>query len=164
LAEARIQVTAQLIAMRAGLYALELAPIATTRAKGGMVLPCARIDPLPDTEAETHVAWLTSSPLLLPGSYPAFVRVGGEASLLLTIYKMAGPSAAPGGRAGRAALRAAGAETGAVAVARAWGRGSGDGLAFSTGAFTATGAGAAGGAGAGVSAASDGGTASVATS
>lgn len=95
LAEARIQVTAQLIAMRAGLYALELAPIATTRAKGGMLLPCARIDPLPDSEAETHVAWLTASPLLLPGSYPAFVRVGGEASLLLTIYKLAGPSAAP---------------------------------------------------------------------
>jgi hypothetical protein len=77
-----------------------------------MLLPCARIDALPDSEAETHVAWLTSSPLLLPGSYPAFVRVAGEASLLLTIYKMAGASAAPELR-----IRYMGALTGGMPLA-----------------------------------------------
>jgi hypothetical protein len=93
--DARIQVSAQLLAMKAGLYAMELAPMATSRGAGGIVLPCARIDSLPESQAEVHVASMANTQLLLPGGQAAFVRVGGDASLLLTIYKLAGPVPPP---------------------------------------------------------------------
>ncbi len=87
--------TAQLLAMRPGLYSVELSAMPTSRSIGGMELPCARIDPLPHAAAEVQVACLTHSPLLLPGMYPTYVRVAGEASVLLTIYKLEGPSPPP---------------------------------------------------------------------
>jgi hypothetical protein len=93
--DAPLEVSTQLMALRAGLYAVELAPMRVTRGRGGMVLPCARLDRLPEAEAEVHVAALSPSRLLEPGQYPTFMAVTGDASVLLTIYKLAGPSAAP---------------------------------------------------------------------
>ncbi len=93
--DAPLEVSTQLMALRAGLYAVELAPMRTTRGKGGMVLPCARLDRLPEAEAEVHVAALSATRLLEPGQYPTFMAVTADASVLLTIYKLAGPAAAP---------------------------------------------------------------------
>jgi hypothetical protein len=93
--DAPLEVSTQLMALRAGLYAVELAPMRTTRGKGGIVLPCARLDRLPEAEADVHVAALTATGLLEPGQYPTFMAVTGDASVLLTIYKLGGPSAAP---------------------------------------------------------------------
>ncbi len=81
--------------MKQGLYAVELGATRTQRTDAGLILPCARIDPLPATAADVHFASLSASPLLLPGTHPAFLRVTADASVLLTIYKVAGPTPPP---------------------------------------------------------------------
>jgi hypothetical protein len=60
-----------------------------------MVLPAARIDPLPPLgEGRAFHATLSDTPLLLPGTHPAFLRVvGGRVPVLLTIYKLSGAPA-----------------------------------------------------------------------
>lgn len=93
--EARIDVTAQLLSVQPGIYALELAPGAVSRTSGGMMLPCARLDPLPHAEHLAHFASLSASSLLLPGGSPGFLRAEAATSVLLTIYKLAGSGAAP---------------------------------------------------------------------
>lgn len=93
--EARLDVTAQLLNLRAGLYAVELGAMRTSRTASGMVLPCARIDPLPAAAALVHVSTLSSTPLLLPGLPAAFIRAAGEAAVLVTIYKLSGPTPPP---------------------------------------------------------------------
>ncbi len=93
--EARLEVTAQLLNLRAGLYAVELGSMRTTRNEAGMVLPCARIDPLPAAACGVHISTLSTTPLLLPGMPASFIRAAGEAAVLVTIYKLAGPAPPP---------------------------------------------------------------------
>ena len=94
-ADIKLDVSAQLLVVHAGLYSLELAAARTQRTDTGMVLPCARLDALPGSTAEVHIASLAASNLLLPGSHPAYMRVTGNASVLLTIYKLGGSSPSP---------------------------------------------------------------------
>ena len=94
-ADIKLDVSAQLLVVHAGLYSLELTAPRTQRTDTGMVLPCARLDALPGSAAEVHIASLSASNLLLPGSHPSFMRVTGNASVLLTIYKLGGSSPSP---------------------------------------------------------------------
>jgi hypothetical protein len=98
--EVRLEITAQVLNLNPGLYAIEVAPAPTdgiVRLDTGLALPCARLDPLPPGgPGRAFVSTLSESSLLLPGSHPAFIRVaGGIASALLTIYKMVGPMQPP---------------------------------------------------------------------
>ncbi len=67
----------------------------TSRTQTGLVLPCARIDPLPAAAAQVHISTLGPTPLLLPGLPAAFIRAAGEAAVLVTIYKLSGPTPPP---------------------------------------------------------------------
>jgi len=113
--DARIDVTAQLLVVQPGIYALELASGATARTEGGMILPCARLDPLPGAGVETFFSSLSASSLLLPGGPPGFLRTDAVTSVLLTIYKLAAADRAPEFRirflSQAAAARSAGLET-----------------------------------------------------
>jgi hypothetical protein len=98
--EVRLEITAQVLNLNPGLYAIEVAPAPTdgiVRLDTGLALPCARLDPLPPSgPGRAFVSTLSESSLLLPGSHPAFIRVaGGIAAALLTIYKMVGPMQPP---------------------------------------------------------------------
>jgi hypothetical protein len=98
--EVRLEITAQVLNLNPGLYAIEVAPAQLdqlVRLDTGLALPCARLDPLPPSgPGRAFVSVLSESSLLLPGSAPAFVRVaGGVASALLTGYKMVGPMLPP---------------------------------------------------------------------
>ncbi len=98
--EVRLDITAQVLNLNPGLYAIEVAPAQLdqlVRLDTGLALPCARLDPLPPSgQGRAFVSVLSESSLLLPGSAPAFVRVaGGVASALLTVYKMVGPMLPP---------------------------------------------------------------------
>jgi hypothetical protein len=95
--EARIDVSAQLISMEPGLYAVSVVAPALARTEGGMVLPCIRMDPLPDQDrVRAFFASLADSSLLVPSATPAYLHiVGGRASILLTTYKASGPMPPP---------------------------------------------------------------------
>jgi len=98
--EVRLEITAQVLNLNPGLYAIEVAPAPLdqlVRLDTGLALPCARLDPLPPSgPGRAFVSVLSESSLLLPGSAPGFVRVaGGVASALLTVYKMVGPMLPP---------------------------------------------------------------------
>ncbi len=93
--EARLDVSAQLLNLRAGLYAVELGAMRTSRTESGMVLPCARIDALPAAASQVHISTLGPTQLLLPGLPSAFIRAAGEAAVLVTIYKVSGPTPPP---------------------------------------------------------------------
>jgi hypothetical protein len=93
--EAKLDVSAQLLNLRAGLYAVELGAMRTSRTESGMVLPCARIDALPAAAAAVHISTLGPTQLLLPGLPAAFIRASGEAAVLVTIYKLSGPTPPP---------------------------------------------------------------------
>ena len=98
--DVRMEVTAQVLNLNPGLYAVEVAPAQRDqmmKLETGLALPCARLDPLPPTgPGRAFVSVLSESSLLMPGSHPAFVRVsGGVAMALLTVYKMVGPHLPP---------------------------------------------------------------------
>ena len=98
--EVRLEVTAQVLNLNPGLYAVEVAPAQRdqmVKMESGLALPCARLDPLPPSgPGRAFVSVLSESSLLMPGSYPAFVRVsGGIAMALLTVYKVVGPHLPP---------------------------------------------------------------------
>jgi hypothetical protein len=98
--EVRLEITAQVLNLNPGLYAIEVAPATLdqmVRLDTGLALPCARLDPLPPSgPGRAFVSVLSESSLLLPGSAPSFVRVaGGVAAALLTVYKMVGPMQPP---------------------------------------------------------------------
>ena len=90
--EVRLDVSAQLITLEPGLFSVELHADDAAMTEAGMVLPSARIDPLPPNgEARAYLSTLSETPLLLPGTHPAFLRVArGRVPVLLTIYKLAG--------------------------------------------------------------------------
>jgi hypothetical protein len=98
--EVRLEITAQVLNLNPGLYAIEVAPAQLdqlVRLDTGLALPCARLDPLPPSgPGRAFVSVLSESSLLLPGSAPGFIRVaGGVAAALLTVYKMVGPMLPP---------------------------------------------------------------------
>jgi hypothetical protein len=98
--EVRLEITAQVLNLNPGLYAIEVAPAPLdqlVRLDTGLALPCARLDPLPPSgPGRAFVSVLSESSLLLPGSAPGFIRVaGGVAAALLTVYKMVGPMLPP---------------------------------------------------------------------
>jgi hypothetical protein len=69
----------------------------TLRGASGMVVPCIRIDPVYSGDnARAFVSSLSDSNLIRPGDPAAYLRIhGAKASVLLTIYKLAGGMAAP---------------------------------------------------------------------
>lgn len=93
----RIDVSAQLISLEPGLFMLSVVAPNVIRTEGGMVLPCARFDPLPAYGAErTFLSSLTETALLTPSAPPAYLRVSGQrSSVLLTTYKASGPMPPP---------------------------------------------------------------------
>jgi hypothetical protein len=92
--DVRLDVTAQLITLAQGMFSVELEADDTAVTEMGMVLPAARLDPLPSLgEARAHFSTLAETSLVLPGTHPAFLRVtGGTIAVLLTIYKLNGAS------------------------------------------------------------------------
>ena len=90
--DSKIEVTAQLLSLEPGLFTIWLAPAKVIQTEGGMVLPCARFDPLPAIgQGRAFLSSLTESPLLTPGAPPAFLRiVESRTSVLLTTYKLSG--------------------------------------------------------------------------
>jgi len=95
--DSRIDVTAQLLSLEPGLFRVWLEAAKMVRTDGGMVLPCARLDPLPNFGGgRAFLSALTESSLLIPNSSPTFLRVAdGRTSVLLTTYKLSGPTPAP---------------------------------------------------------------------
>jgi hypothetical protein len=92
--DVRLDVTAQLITLAQGMFSVELEADDTAVTEMGMVLPAARLDPLPPLgDARVHFSTLADTSLILPGTHPSFLRVtGGTIAVLLTIYKLTGAS------------------------------------------------------------------------
>jgi hypothetical protein len=96
---ARLEASAQVLDFEPGLYSVEILSAETTRAREGLVLPCLKLDPitpfLPGA-GRAFIAALSEGATLAPGAHPTYVRAeGGKASVLLTIYKVAGARTAP---------------------------------------------------------------------
>jgi hypothetical protein len=91
----RLDVSAQLLTLEPGIFSVELQADDAAVTETGMVLPAARLDPLPPGgEGRAYLSTLSDTQLLLPGSHPSFLRVvGGRAPVLLTIYKLTGAPA-----------------------------------------------------------------------
>ena len=96
-ADTKIEVSAQLLNFDTGLYSVQLAAPQTATIAPGLRLPCIRLDPMAtDPAARAFVSTLSDSELIQPGDHSAYLRVrGGNAPVLLTIYKLAGGMAAP---------------------------------------------------------------------
>jgi hypothetical protein len=93
----RLDVSAQILNFEPGLYSVEVFAQKVMRGASGMLVPCIRLDPIPSPHGPcAFVSALTGSCLVDPEAPPAYLRVaGGTASVLLTIYKMAGGMVAP---------------------------------------------------------------------
>jgi hypothetical protein len=113
--DVRLDVTAQLITLAQGIFLVELEADDTAVTEMGMVLPAARLDPLPSLgNARAHFSTLADTSLVLPGTHPSFLRVtGGTIAVLLTIYKLNG---APPPR-----LRVTALQPGAIVTSRSSG-------------------------------------------
>ena len=96
-AESKLEVTAQILNFDPGLYSVDVLAAQTLRGASGMIVPCIRIDPVHSgNNARAFVSSLSDSNLIRPGDPAAYLRVhGAKASVLLTIYKLAGAMAAP---------------------------------------------------------------------
>jgi hypothetical protein len=96
-AESKIEVSAQILTFDPGLYSVDVAAPRTLRGISGMVVPCIRLDPVhAGDHGRAFVSTLSDSPLIQPGDNATYLRVqGAKASVLLTIYKLAGGMAAP---------------------------------------------------------------------
>jgi hypothetical protein len=96
---ARLEATAQILDFEPGLYSVEILSAETTRAREGLVLPCLKLEPITPFSpgaGRAFVAALSEGGVLAPGAHPTYVRAeGGKASVLLTIYKVAGARVAP---------------------------------------------------------------------
>jgi hypothetical protein len=96
---ARLEASAQLLDFDPGLYSVEVGSGDVTRAQEGVALPCIRLDPLPTTLASpgrAFVATMAETGMVMPGAHAAYLRVErGRASVLLTIYKLAGVKTGP---------------------------------------------------------------------
>jgi hypothetical protein len=96
---ARLEATAQVLDFEPGLYSVEILSAETTRAREGLVLPCLKLEPITPFSpgaGRAFVAALSEGGVLAPGAHPTYVRAeGGKASVLLTIYKVAGARVAP---------------------------------------------------------------------
>jgi hypothetical protein len=96
-AELRLDVTAQILHFEPGLYAVDVVAPKTICGASGMHVPCIRLDPIAQGDgARAFVSTMTDSLLVDTQAPPAYLRVaGGKASVLLTIYKLAGGMSAP---------------------------------------------------------------------
>ena len=118
-AESKLDVSAQILSFEPGLYSVEVFAPQIHRGATGMTVPCIRLDPIPaGDDSRAFVSALSDSPLIRPNDAATYLRVqGATASVLLTIYKLAGGMAAPelrislvpqnSGRATKAAVAAA---------------------------------------------------------
>ena len=95
--ESKLDVSAQILTFEPGLYSVEVNAPQIHRGASGMAVPCIRLDPIPTGDAaRAFVSALADSSLIRPGDPAMYLRVqGGTASVLLTIYKLAGGMSAP---------------------------------------------------------------------
>jgi hypothetical protein len=97
--EAKLEATVQVLTFEPGLYAVELLASQVGRGAGGFTLPCARIDPIEgdlNTPSRVYVSSLAEGNFIRPGQHPTQLLVErGVASVLLTVYKIAGAMAPP---------------------------------------------------------------------
>ncbi len=96
-ADAKLEVTAQILTFDPGLYSVDVQASQIMRGASGMIVPCVRLDPINTGEAaRAFVSALSDTPLICPGDHASYLRVqGSKASVLLTIYKLAGGMAPP---------------------------------------------------------------------
>jgi hypothetical protein len=96
-AEAKLEVTAQILSFEPGLYAVDVQAPQIVRGASGMTVPAVRLDPINGGDgARAFVSALSDTPLIQAGDPSAYLRVqGAKASVLLTIYKLAGGMPAP---------------------------------------------------------------------
>jgi len=98
-AETKIETTVQVLTVEPGLYSVGLAASEVVRGKSGLIMPCIRLDPIRPGSADmgiAHVAALSDDSLLTPNQAAAYLRVqGGDATVLLTIYRLGSAMKAP---------------------------------------------------------------------
>jgi hypothetical protein len=96
-AEARLDVTAQILDFEPGFYAVEVVAPKTICGVSGMHVPCIRLDPiLKGGGSRAFVSTMTDCALVDPEAPPAYLRItGGKVSVLLTIYKLTDGTSAP---------------------------------------------------------------------
>ncbi len=96
-AEAKLEVSAQILSFEPGLYSVDVQAPQIMRGASGMTVPCVRLDPINSGEASrAFVSALSDTNLIYPGEHASYLRVqGAKASVLLTIYKLAGGMAPP---------------------------------------------------------------------
>jgi hypothetical protein len=94
-----LEATAQLLNFAPGLYAVDfVAPHAVGATNAGLLLPCARLEPVPPGAdgGQCFVSIMAENGWLSRGDQPTFIRVvGANAGVMLTIYKATGQTAAP---------------------------------------------------------------------
>jgi hypothetical protein len=95
--DAKLEVTAQILSFEPGVYSVDVQASQIMRGASGMMVPCVRLDPINNGDsARSFVSALSDTQLIYPGDHASYLRVlGSKASVLLTIYKMAGGMAPP---------------------------------------------------------------------
>jgi len=93
-----LETTAQFLLFEPGLYAIDFAAARSVRTDIGLRLPAIRLEPLPAAHyaGRAFVSFAADGGWLSASNEAAFVLVtGGQAGLILTVYKMAGATPGP---------------------------------------------------------------------
>jgi hypothetical protein len=93
-----LETTAQFLLFEPGLYSIDFTVARSVRSEMGLRLPCIRMEPLPAAHypGRAFVSFAADGGWLSGSEDPAFVLVvGGQAGVILTVYKLAGGMASP---------------------------------------------------------------------
>ncbi len=96
---AKLEATAQVLEFEPGFYSVEVSAPEIAVIRDKLIMPCIRLDPIAPSGAQrgrAHVAALSDGDFIMPRANAAYLRAEfGNASVLLTIYKVAGSQTVP---------------------------------------------------------------------